>query len=109
GEPDQLGGDAPAFPAATRLEHRVDAAEARSVGDQLRRRLDAHRVAADVEREEAAEASLHEPRCERIGPEARIADALDRRVRGEPTRELEGARRLAADAQLERLEAAQQQ
>ena len=94
-EPEQVLGHAVALPAAARLHRRLDAAEARRVRDQPRRRLDLPRVAGDVEREQPAE--------------ARIADGLDLRMGLEPARELGGGLGLPPDAELERLQAAEEQ
>src|SRR3954471_2086397 len=60
-EPEQPARYAVALVAVARLDRRADAAEARRVPDQPRRRLDAAcgvRV-GDVEREEPAEAAVH--------------------------------------------------
>src|SRR5438067_3743362 len=58
-----------AFPAAAALEQRLDAAEACRIGDHTDGALDRLRVAGDVEREQAAE--------------TRVADPLDRWMRGQ--------------------------
>src|SRR5215210_5380305 len=85
------------LPACARLEHRVDAAEARGIGDEAQRRLDTVRCdqVRDVEREQAAEAG--------------IADDRDLRVLLEAAGEVGRSVRLATDAGLERLQPAQEQ
>src|SRR5215203_5947882 len=94
-EPQQVHRHAVAFPAMARLHGRLDAAEARGVLDQARRGLDLSRISVDVEREQAAEAG--------------IAHFLDLGMVLKPARELPGGLRLALDADIERLEAAEQE
>src|SRR5581483_244300 len=112
-EPDaqaeKILGNAVAFPPVPGLHDGVDATEARRVRDQEGGGLDPPGVTAHVEREEAAEAAVERPRGERIGTEARVTDAFDRRMGGEPARELERALGLAANAEVERLQAAEEE
>src|SRR5262249_36187365 len=82
-----------ALPAIARLHRRLDAAEAGRVPDQTRRALDEAHVAVDVEREQPAEAW--------------IAHALHLRVVLKAADDLGCGLGLAANAQLERLEAAE--
>src|SRR5439155_22677417 len=108
-EPDQATRYTVAFPAVPRFEHRVDAAEARRVRDQLRRRLDPGRIAAHVEREQPAEAAVHVADGDGIRAEARIAEALDRGMTGQAPGELERSLRLALHPHLQRLQRAQEE
>ena len=71
----------------------MNAAQARRVDDQARGGLDGARI-VDVERDQPGEPG--------------VADGVYRRVTGEAARELAGALGLAAEAELQRLEAAEQ-
>ena len=77
-EPEQAGRHARALPARPRLDARRDAAEARHVRDQLRRRLDAARGlgVGDVEGEEAAEPGIADRRRRPGATRRRSAIAL---------------------------------
>src|SRR5439155_20090812 len=96
-EAKQARRDAVALPAGSSLEHRVDAAEARRVRDQAEGGLDGTRLvgALDVEGQQP--------------PEAGIADALDLRVGLQPLRQHLRGFGLAASANLQRLQSAEEQ
>ena len=97
-----------ALPAGAAFEERLDAAERGRVRDDRGRLFHCPRVARDVEREQAAEGAVHPARGERV-VEAGVADALDARVAGQAAGELERACRLAADAELQRPQAAEEE
>src|SRR5215218_6786190 len=84
--------DAVALPAVAALDRGADAAEARLVRDQSRRRLDRARVTLDVERDESAEGG--------------IANEGDGGVLAEAARELGRGFGVAAHADVERLQPA---
>ena len=94
-EPEQVLGHAVSLPAVARLHRRLDSAQARRVLDQAGRCLDLARVAVDVEREQPAETG--------------VADALDLRMLFEAADDLGCRLGLAANTDLERLEAAEQE
>ena len=103
--------NAVALPAESRLEQRVDAAEAGGVPDDAGSGLDGARrarAAGDVEGEEAAEAAVEVARRDRVA-ETRIAHALHPRVGLQPARELERRLRPPLDAEGERRQAAEQE
>ena len=78
GQPDEVGGHAVALPAGARLEHALDAAEARRVADQRRRALELLGRLAPVGDEERQQAAERRQVAGRDGiAEAGVEDPLD--------------------------------